>query len=89
MTFSRIPANPSDLYALMGAEGLFAHLTAITAALERAGVEITPDARRGLDEIEECVLEHYGRSNPEALRRHIAKAQAEVVVTNLQHGRAN
>lgn len=79
MTFSPLPTDPADLYAMMGAEALFAHLKAVTAALERAGVEITSDARRGLDEIEECVVEHYGRSDPEALRRHLARSQAELV----------
>lgn len=75
MTFSPMPTDPVDLYAMMGAEGLLAHLKAIASALERTGVEITPDARRGLDEIEECVVEHYGRSDPAALSRHLARAQ--------------
>lgn len=79
MTFSPLPTDPADLYAMMSAEALLAHLKAVTDALERTGVEITPDARRGLDEIEECVVEHYGRSDPDALRRHLAKQQAELM----------
>jgi len=76
MTLSRTPIDPSEMYAVMGAEALLAHLKAVTAALQASGVEITANASRGLDEIEECVVEHYGRSDPGALRRYLAAEKA-------------
>lgn len=76
MTFAPLPTDPADLYAMMGAEALLAHIEAAAAALAALGVEITADARRGLDEIAECVVEHHARTNPEALRRATAKAMA-------------
>jgi len=76
MTFAPMPTDPKDLYAMMGAEALLAHLDAVVNALVGVGIEITPAARCGLDEIAECVVEHHARHDPAALRRHIAKAQA-------------
>lgn len=79
MTFPpTFPTDPSDLYALMGAEALFAHLEAAAAQLARLGVEITPAARLGLDEIAEAVVEHHAQHDPAALGRAIAKAQRDL-----------
>lgn len=75
MTFSPLPADPFELYALMGVETLLAHCKAIVAQMERAGVEITGQARLGLDELEECVVEHYGRNDVAALKRHLGREQ--------------
>lgn len=76
MTLSKTPIEPSEMYALMGAEALLAHLKAVTAALGNSGVEITARARCGIDEIEECVVEHFARSDRDALRRHLAVEKA-------------
>lgn len=75
MTFSPLPTDPSDLYAMMGADALLAHIEAATAMLERLGVEITADARCGLDELAECVVEHHARTDPVALQRHLEKTE--------------
>ena len=80
MTLSPLPTDPKDLYAHLDADGLLAHLDAATAALAALGVEITVDARRGLDEIAECVVEHHARNDPAALRRHLAKAQSALAM---------
>ncbi len=82
MTFPPLPTptDPADLYAMMGAEALLTHLEAAVAALAAQGVEITPAARVGIDEIAEAVVEHHGRSDPEALRRHLVRMQGELAV---------
>ena len=87
MTFAPMPTDPKDLYAMMGAEALLAHLDAVVSALDGVGVEITPAARHGLDEIAECVVEHHARHDPAALRHHLAKVQGELAVskTRFQH----
>ena len=65
-------AQLADLYAHMGVEALSQHLDAAIAALEAAGVELTPAARLGLDEIAECIVEHHARHNRAALGRHLS-----------------
>lgn len=82
MTFPpTLPTDPADLYAMMGAESLLAHIESAAAALAKLGVEITADAQRGLDELSECVVEHLARTDPEALRRATAKAMAALNAT--------
>jgi len=77
MTFTPpFPADPADLYAVMGVEALHLHLEAIVPQLARSGVEITPAARLGLDELAESVVEHHGRHDPAALARALARSQA-------------
>lgn len=72
MTFDRLPADPRELLALLGPDALMAHIEACVAHLSSHGVEVTPDARRGLDELAECVIEHHARHDPAALARHLA-----------------
>lgn len=70
------PIDPAECYALMGADALLAHIEAAAVQLERCGVTLSAEARRGLDEIADCVIEHAARTDPDALRRHAAKALA-------------
>jgi len=67
-----LPDHITGLYAHMGVEALALHLEAVATALAAAGVEITPTAQVGLDEIAESVIEHHARHNKPALTRHLA-----------------
>ena len=75
MTLTLPPADPADLYALMGASALLAHIKAAAEALART-VDLTAAARTGLEEIEEAVLEHLARTDPLAFRREAAVRDA-------------
>lgn len=76
MTLSPPPADPADAYALMSPLTLLAHAEAIVEQLRAQGVEITPAAQLGLDELAESVVEHVGRTDPPALHRYLARLDA-------------
>lgn len=75
MTLTQIPTDPRETLAHMGPDALLAHMRAAYAELTRYGVAFTPAAACGLDEIEECVVEHLGRTDRRALNAHLARAQ--------------
>lgn len=71
------PFLPPALVAQLGPEAALAHIGAAVARLEQLGIRLTPAARVGLDEIAEAVAEHYGRNDPAALGRFLARLQAQ------------
>ncbi len=73
MSPTPLPAiDHADALALAGPATLLQLLEATAAALAAHGVEITPEARRGLDEIAEAVDEWHARHDPAALARTLA-----------------
>jgi hypothetical protein len=82
MTFPNT-IDPTDLYCMMSPEALLAHLEALASAIAGSGIEINGEARRGLDEVSERIVEHIARTDRAALNRHLARAQAGL------HGGAN
>lgn len=75
MTLTQQPTDPREALALMGPDALLAHMRAAYTELARSGVTFTDAAACGLDEIEECVVEHLGRTDPRALATHLARVQ--------------
>ena len=59
MTFNceSTPLDPSDLLTHMSPRALLAHIRAAVGELATLGVTITGEAQRGIDEIEEAVIE--------------------------------
>jgi hypothetical protein len=59
MTFTpeSTPVDPTELLAHMSPHALLAHIRAAVGQLATHGVTITADAQRGIDEVEECVVE--------------------------------
>ncbi len=79
MTRLPSPTDLSDLYNLMGPDALLAHIQCAVSKLEAHGVDLTPDAKRGIDEIEECVIDHHGRTgNQLALRQYERRFEREL-----------
>jgi hypothetical protein len=71
MTLSPVP-DLAELYPHMSVEMLSRHLDAVVAALAAQGVEMTPVAQVGLEEIAEAIIEHHARHDVPALHRHLA-----------------
>lgn len=69
MTFTNTTAiDPTEALAHMSPRALIAHIRAAVGQLATLGVTITADAQRGVDEIEECLLEFEHR-RPAAAER--------------------
>jgi len=81
MTFTpeSTPIDPTEHLAHMSPRALMAHIRAAVGHLATAGVTIAGEAQRGLDEIEEAILELEHRRPADAA----AKAKAVATVRNL------
>ncbi|HRD79059.1 MAG TPA: hypothetical protein PK264_24530 [Hyphomicrobiaceae bacterium] len=75
MTLTRLPTNADDLYALMGPEALLAHLRALNTAIARV-TDLPAAASAGIGELEDALLEHLGRADPDALARELGRLEA-------------
>lgn len=65
------------IYEDCSKEELLKHFEEIVSAIESRGVKLSPEARRGIDEIIEAVVVDFARNDLPALRRYLKRSGIE------------